>query len=46
MDKKIGRIGLTHCPACRKENYAFSVLDCTCAWCGFDLAKQEKKKET
>lgn len=24
------------CPKCGRENYALSVLDGVCCWCGFD----------
>lgn len=30
-------IGLTKCPMCGKENYAMSVIDGVCAWCGFSV---------
>jgi ribosomal protein L37E len=49
VGKNTGTVGLMRCPVCGKENHAFSVLGCTCAWCGFDLAKsisiQEEPKE-
>jgi len=32
-------IALTKCPMCGEENYAMSVIDGVCAWCGFDVHK-------
>lgn len=29
-------VGLDRCPECGRENYYAAVLDCMCAWCGFD----------
>ena len=29
-------IGLERCPKCERENCYAAVLDCVCAWCGFD----------
>jgi len=37
-----GRLALTSCPECHKENYAFNVLSGLCTWCGFDVNKEEK----
>ncbi|MFH2143075.1 MAG: hypothetical protein ABIJ97_11665 [Bacteroidota bacterium] len=34
-------IGLVKCPECRKENYAMAVLDGQCAWCGWEINRNE-----
>lgn len=39
-DQKTGRFGLIRCPHCNRENYAMSVIDGVCCWCGFDANKQ------
>lgn len=34
--EKKGKIALTKCPLCGKENYAMSVSSGQCAWCPFN----------
>jgi hypothetical protein len=31
-----GRICITRCPACERENYAMNVLSGYCTWCPFN----------
>lgn len=31
-----GTLLLIYCPKCGRENYALSVADGICCWCGFD----------
>lgn len=44
MGKREGLICFLRCPVCRRENYAMSVAEGVCAWCGYDpnniLAKE------
>jgi ribosomal protein L37E len=40
-----GTLLLIRCPKCGRENYALSVADSICCWCGFDghtLLNKEK----
>ena len=39
IGKKSKDIGLTRCPVCNKENWAMSVADGICAWCGYSVHK-------
>lgn len=41
-ERKIGGIGLIRCPICKSENYALSVSNGICSWCGFDVNKVEE----
>lgn len=34
--KSDGRLHVMRCPECSKENYALTVAQGPCAWCGFN----------
>ena len=34
--RREGKICLTRCPICRKQNYAMNVISGICKWCNFD----------
>jgi hypothetical protein len=36
-----GGMYLTRCPHCKKENWALSVADGRCAWCGYDTGTKK-----
>lgn len=36
---------LIRCPKCGLENWGPSVYSGVCAWCGFDVNKEEKEDE-
>lgn len=45
-DKYIGfwskdKVFLQRCPECNRENYAPSVMDGCCSWCGYDANKDD-----
>jgi ribosomal protein L37E len=46
--KHDGKVFLVKCPqpSCARENYAFTVADGICAWCGYDANKDETYKKT
>lgn len=37
-----GKLFMIYCPKCKLENYAPSVADGQCAWCGY---KEEEKRD-
>ena len=37
-----GKLYLTRCPQCERENYAPSVASGQCAWCGWEEEKEEE----
>lgn len=40
-----GHILLIRCPKCKRENYALSVIDGVCCWCGYNAHKDPELKE-
>lgn len=40
-----GKWYMVYCPKCDLENYAPAVASGTCAWCGYDLNKEENKND-
>lgn len=36
-----GRIFLTRCPKCEKENWAMAVASGQCCWCGHKVERNE-----
>lgn len=40
-----GKILLIRCTECKRENYALSVIDGVCAWCGYNAHKDEELKD-
>ena len=45
-DKASGKIWMTTCFSCGRENYAAAVASGTCAWCGHDPNKAKLTKQT
>jgi len=41
----LGKIYLTRCILCEKENYALSVTSGQCAWCGAEYILREKEND-
>ena len=39
----LGKVALTRCPKCHKENYVMNILHGLCAWCGFDANEEGGK---
>jgi len=39
-----GRIFMTRCPKCHRENYAPAVSAGICAWCGYDANEDYGEK--
>lgn len=38
-----GKLFMIYCPKCKLENYAPSVADGQCAWCGYKQEKQARE---
>ena len=38
-----GKWYLVRCPKCNKENWSMAVSSGTCAWCNFDMNKDQEK---
>jgi ribosomal protein L37E len=42
IGKELGKVYLTRCPKCLKENYLLNVSTGYCVWCGYDGNKDEE----